>query len=50
VIKSVTCLGRREVHVGVLWRNLKDGGHLKNICTDGKIDLECFWKIQDGKA
>ena len=29
---------------------LKDGGHLKNICTDGKIDLESFWKIQDGKA
>jgi hypothetical protein len=43
-------VGRREVHLGVWWRNLKDEGHLKDICRDGRTALECFWKIQDEKA
>jgi hypothetical protein len=50
VIKTVTWVGRREVHLGVWWRNLKGGDHLKDMCTDGRIALERFWKIQDGKA
>jgi hypothetical protein len=27
-----------------------DGGHLKDVCTEGRIALECVWRIQDGKA
>jgi hypothetical protein len=50
VIKPVTCMGRRELHLGVWWGNLKDGGHVKDICTDGRITLERVWKIQDGKV
>jgi len=43
-------VGKRELHFWVWWRNLKNGGHLKDVCTDWRIALECFWKIQDGKA
>jgi hypothetical protein len=38
------------VHLGVWWRYLNDGVHLKDICRDGRIELECFWKIQDGSS
>jgi len=40
----------RKVHLGVWWRNVKGGGHLKEICADGRIALECFWKIKFGKS
>jgi hypothetical protein len=49
-MKPVTWMGRREVHLGVWCRNLMDGGHLEDKFTDGRIALECFWKIEDGKA
>ena len=35
--------GRREVHTGFWWRNLREGEHLEDPGVDGRIILKCMF-------
>ena len=39
-------MGRREVHTGFWWRNLREGDHLENPSVDGRIILK--WILESG--
>jgi hypothetical protein len=36
--------GRGEVHTGLWWGNLRDGGHLDDLGVDGRIILNWIFK------
>jgi hypothetical protein len=35
--------GRREVHTGFWWRNLREGEHLEDLGLYGRIILKCMF-------
>ena len=41
-------LGRVEVLIGILWRNLKERNHLEILRVNGRVALELILKTQDG--
>jgi hypothetical protein len=40
--------GKREVHTGFLWGDLREGDHLGNPGVDGRIILKWILKKWDG--
>jgi hypothetical protein len=36
--------GRRRMHAGFWWGNLKERGHFENLGVDGKMILKCILK------
>jgi hypothetical protein len=44
----VARMGRGEVHTGLQWGNLREGGHLKDPGIDGRIVLKCIFERLDG--
>jgi hypothetical protein len=41
-------MGKREVHTGFLWRDLREGDHLGNRGVDGRIILKWIFTMWDG--
>jgi hypothetical protein len=44
----VARMGKREVHTGFWWGDLRKGDHLGNPCVDGRIILKWIFKEWDG--
>jgi hypothetical protein len=38
--------GRGEVHIGLWWRDTREGDHLEDLGVDGKVILK--WIFQNG--
>jgi hypothetical protein len=41
-------MGKREVHTGFWWGNLREGDHLGDPGVDGRIILKWIFKTRDG--
>jgi hypothetical protein len=41
-------MGKREVHIGFWWGDLREGEHLGDLGVDGKIILKLIFKKWDG--
>jgi hypothetical protein len=41
-------MGKREVHTGFWWRDLREGDHLGDERIDGRIILKWMFKKWDG--
>jgi hypothetical protein len=41
-------MGKRDVHTGNLWGDLREGDHLGNPGVDGRIILKWIFKKWDG--
>jgi hypothetical protein len=44
----VVRMGKKEVHAGFWWRDLREGDHLEDPGIDGRIILKWFFKKWDG--
>jgi hypothetical protein len=44
----VALRGKREVHTGFWWGDLREGDHLGDPGVDGRITLKWFFKKWDG--
>jgi hypothetical protein len=44
----VARMGKREVHMGFWWGDLREGDHLGDTGVDGKIILKCIFEKWDG--
>jgi hypothetical protein len=42
--------GGTDIHKGILWRHLKKGDHLEELCVDGRTVLTSFSKKWDGRV
>jgi len=38
--ESVAHMGKRRMHTGFWWGNLKERDHLENPCVDGRVILK----------
>jgi hypothetical protein len=43
----VACMGKREVHAGFWWGDLREGDHLEDPCVDERIILKWLFKNWD---
>jgi len=48
-VGNVMLMGRREVHTGFWWGNLRERDHLEDPGADGSIILKWNFKKWDGK-
>jgi hypothetical protein len=48
--RPVACMGKREVHTGVWWGDLREGDHLGDPGIDGRIILKWLFKKWNGRA
>jgi hypothetical protein len=46
--RSVTRMGKGEVHTGFWWRNLRERDHLENPGVDGSIIMMWIFRKCDG--
>jgi hypothetical protein len=44
----VACMGKRAVHTGFWWEELREGDHLRDPGVDGRIILKWIFKVWDG--
>jgi hypothetical protein len=46
----VACMGKREVHTGFWWGDLREGDHLGDLGIDGRIISKWIFKTWDREA